>query len=246
MFEIVSTFGEKHKNIYGQNMISSMIKYLDPDIHFTLYYDNNNDFQETDNFKILSFNSRCGEFSKKLKEFGKDIQKKYITNPINSVEYEKKKMFLYDGYRFSFKMLALIDYYENYLTNRYLVFIDGDTIAKCSISSNWLATLIPNGYYLSCLKRVKPNYTETGFFILDNHLPETKIFINNLKELYHNCKLYDLEYFIDCWAFDTARKDAEVTGKSYNLSTTEKDHVWLKSILNNRLEHYKGPEKDQK
>jgi hypothetical protein len=248
MFELVSTFGKQHLEIYGRTMIDSFEKNL-VDINLNLYYDNPEDFINYKKIKLISFNDRCGSQFNEFKKISENFVSSKIRHPINSKEYENNKEFYFDAVRFSFKMFALIDFYYNFFDktkNRYLVWVDGDTEAYKAIDIDWLKLLIPEDYYLSCLKRTKP-FTETGFFILDCKHESTSVFMEQIKKYYYDFELFKLKHFIDCVAFDNARKLVETDlVKSFNLSTTPSGHVWRNSKIIERIDHYKGPNKIEK
>jgi len=142
--------------------------------------------------------------------------------------------FLFDAQRFSHKVYAQLDAFES--GERYVVWLDADCVAKAKLTPEFFIDLL-DGHFCAFLGR-KQTYTETGFLIFDTHHPDMEIFKHRYREFYDKRLLYLLDYWVDCSAFDSARK-----GLSGNNLTPEAEgmiDVFRRSPLGKVLDHDKG------
>ena len=80
------------------------------------------------------------------------------------------------------------------------------------------------------------------------HHPNVKEFADVFENLYTSGKMFELEYQVDCFTFDVARKEIE---NKYNVSSNDitgegglgKKHPFVNSILGTFMDHLKGNER---
>lgn len=245
MFDLVSTFSKEYWDKYGQRMADSYEEHI-VDVPLTIYYDPPHEIDDRyTKIKGVSFDDLCGPVWSRFKEHADPLVRGKIHHPPHSPQYELKQELMWDAVRFSYKVLALIDYFDRFFDpkkSRYIAWCDGDTKANGPVSNEWLQTLIPEDCFLSCFQRTQQPGVETGFFIVDAASEHGARWLNLYREHYWDYKLFDLPFWTDCHAHDRSREIVEQEGgKSHNLSPTPTGNVHKKSHINDVISHAKGP-----
>jgi len=160
--------------------------------------------------------------------------------------YEKPQDYMQDAVRFCHKVFAMT--YAGLYTYRYtdkLFYMDGDTVFHKRLTEDFLNSILPDDCYACYLGRGKaPYYTETGFLGFNCQHPDHTEFMNGMREAYTKGWIWDLDNRTDCHVFDKIRKEFEGKGqKNKNLGDKKGGHVFVRSVLNEYLDHTKGERK---
>lgn len=157
----------------------------------------------------------------------------------------------YDAWKFSRKVFAQFDVLRNYRGK--VFWVDADCVIKKPIPKEFLEDLF-EGKALLYFDR--PGfYTETGFVGFDTTHDEFPGFFEKYVDCYQKGKLFTLNRWHDCEAFDWAMKESGVKGA--NLSpffkipedkkmTLEDLDVMKRSVLGEYIDHRKGGRKADK
>lgn len=168
------------------------------------------------------------------------------TRPLDKVEgwqsfqkdtkHIKARNYLFDAGKFSHKVFAQLDAFEH---ERYVVWLDADIVVTDKLTRNFLKKLL-QGCFCAYLGR-DGCYTETGFLVFDTHHDDFPVFKQRYADYYNKRYLFQLPYWIDCLAFDGARKGLEAR----NLTPEVKGmvDVFSRSPLKDILIHNKGNRK---
>lgn len=146
----------------------------------------------------------------------------------------KPQTYLFDAKRFSHKVYSQLDAFES--GERYVVWFDADIVFKKPFTPAFLKKLV-KGHMCAYLGR-NGCYTETGFLIFDTQHPDFDTFKHRYASFYDDRRLFQLAYWIDCLAFDKARKDLECNNLTPEVSGMV--DVFSRSPLAEYMEHDKG------
>jgi hypothetical protein len=164
-----------------------------------------------------------------------DFKKKYANY--------KYPSYLYDVVRFSNKVFAACDAFEDH--NGVGVWMDADCVTKKKIIPGYIEGHLRDEY-LAMFKR-KGMYTETGFWVMDCSHAEHRAFLATWKKWYEEGAFKNLANWTDCETLDATVRILEKAGaiKTVSLSGShEKDmHPMAKSELGKYIDHTKGPRK---
>lgn len=152
----------------------------------------------------------------------------------DSVAHIESLSYLYDAGRFAHKVYAQLDAFES--DERYVVWLDADTVIKKPFDSSFLENLL-NDKMCAYLGR-KGTYTETGFLIFDTEHEDFPAFEKRYREMYDDRILFMLMYWIDCCAFDTSIQGLEVENLTPDAAGMV--DVFSLSPLADYIEHNKG------
>lgn len=241
----VTTFPNKHYNLYAKQMVESFCQYWPEDVKFWIQLDDEPQSEavinELKGMYKQKFTNRVNDGAtcewtpeylawkarNKDKNWGKDYRKQY--------------------YRFGHKVFAIAKAAQEALFNgsEYMIWIDADVITKKQVTweviKEWLPTKLGGVAYLG---RKDWPHSETGFLIFD--LYKTNFFFRDWLSLYHDEDLDRLlkeEQWHDAWAFDLARERAcQLDNLSEGISGRD---VFEQSPLGQYMEHYKGPRKQE-
>jgi hypothetical protein len=226
-FGIVSTFSDNGYEEYAKHFVSSLENNLDSDVEVFLYVDNVS-IKTKPNIHILN-----------LEKSVPDITEFKLRNKDKTF-----KNFLWDAVRFSHKSYAIWHAAMNSNVN-ILIWLDADTEIINKLSKEYLKKFLPDGYFTSYLGR--ESYSETGFIAYDLRNPHSKEFFSIFKNYYDSDKIYTLEAFTDCHAFDATRKELEIAGKikGHNLTPLQMKHHFNQTF-NGYMIHFKGDRKEKR
>ncbi len=145
--------------------------------------------------------------------------------------------YMFDAGRFAHKAYAQLDVMPRHLPMFY--WLDADIVFHRPVPE-WFLEAIVEDHALAYLGR-KGSYTETGMIGFNTTHPDFGKFESAYRRMYDDQKIYELEFWTDCHAFDAARKG--VAG--HNLSPDGKgvEHVFVTSAFGRFADHRKGPRK---
>ena len=141
---------------------------------------------------------------------------------------EERKGFLWDVKRFSNKVFAQLDAAKD---GEPFWWIDADVV----LFEKPPLELLEQDDLVTFLGR--DSYTETGLVGFNPQHPEWKWFEDRYRGMYTEGRIFDLDYWTDCHAFDFARdgkgKDLTPEGRGY-------ENVMQRSVFGPYMAHYKG------
>lgn len=164
--------------------------------------------------------------------------------PVCRGQLEEGYNYNFDAWKFCRKSFAQFDALRNYKGK--VFWLDADIEFKEPITEKFLEGLF-DGKTLACLWR-EGFYTETGFIGFDTEGEKFQEFLTDYENVYRKGKLFTLERWHDCMAFDYAVKSSGVPFKNlskfYKKNETTLD-VLSQSVLRKYMKHHKGPNKDK-
>ena len=144
------------------------------------------------------------------------------------------EFYLFQAKKFSHKVYAQLDAFKS--RHRYIVWLDMDILVTAEVTEGFLKGLVED-HFCAYLGR-KESHTESGFLIFDTKHPDFLAFVEIYAAQYNERKLFLLEYWTDCHAFDHARDGL----KANNLTPDAEGicDVFSKSPLKDLMIHNKG------
>lgn len=131
--------------------------------------------------------------------------------------YRPVSSYKYDSVRFCYKPYtiaqAVDDYAHNYTR---LLWIDSDTQFHKPITEDWVTEHL---YKEDCLATYmgRPNYySETGVLLFNLEHPNTRAYINSVRQLYDTDMIYLLKEWHDSYVWDAVRQQYEAKGNRFN------------------------------
>jgi hypothetical protein len=147
--------------------------------------------------------------------------------------------YLFDARRFSHKVFAMLDAFES--GSKYVVWVDADMVYTNKLTARFVKRLL-DGEMCAYLGRNKC-YTETGFLAFNTQHPDFAELKKRLTALYIDRLLFILDYWIDCTAFDQARRD--LSGANLTPDAMGMINVFDLSPLASIMTHKKGSNFDR-
>lgn len=162
----------------------------------------------------------------------------------NIKDVPKARGLLETGYNYNFDLWKfcrkMFCQFDNFTEGK-VFWLDADLRIKKPIPGKWLDNLL-SGEPLVFLGR-KDFHTETGFVGFDTNHSDFNKFAQRYVSTLQNGKIFELDRWHDCEAFDWARM-----GMGNDLSPFwmigDDLHVFPKTVLDEYITHYKGPLKN--
>jgi len=168
-----TTFNENGYDLYGKKWIESFIRVANvyPTIRAKIYYEGKTEIEyRHPNLEIVNFKQTI------------PYHRAWRDNFLRASRHDDyvKTMTV----RFSYKSFVIQHALEN-LTNRYLIWLDGDCVFKAADYENFPANVL-QGKFLACQveENWDLNHVESGILIFDSHHPYTKKFNEMFKKNY--------------------------------------------------------------
>jgi len=251
---LVTTFNQQGYDLYGKTMLASFLTHWPKDQRIMVYTENVNlDPELAKNSRILTKDLNQVRDLVLFKKRHENNQKAHGFWP----EGNTVKQFQYDGVRFSHKVFALYDCWNNSPVDyKSMVWLDADTLTFRDIPDNFLETVAPRSYTtrdgakekfgICYLGRIK-QHSECGFVSYNKMHPLMHMFWENFIDLYKNDSMFQLKEWHDSFLFDHARVQFEAKGMK-NLNLTPKfmtGHPFINCVLGEYMDHMKGSRKKQ-
>lgn len=251
---IVTTFNKQGYDLYGRTMLDSFVNHWPKSQSILVYTEGVTlDEPHSNNPRIIT---------KDINQI-RDLslfKRRHANNPkANGFWPEGKtvKDFKFDAVRFSHKIFALYDCFNNPpFEFKSMVWLDADTVTFRDIPENFLETVAPRAYStrdgakekfgICYLGRIK-QHSECGFVSYNRMHPMMHQFWESLIDLYKNDSLFKIKEWHDSFLFDHVRKIYEDRGMK-NLNLTPKfmtGHPFINCMLGEYMDHMKGDRKKQ-
>jgi len=238
MIEVLTTFNKAGWEQYGKRMVQTFIKHWPEEIKIHLYCENvstglqNPRVVEHDIFQV------CPQVEAFVSQNNTDY---------NNGIRDGKRDFKFDAIKFCYKVFAQCHRIQNSSADT-LIFIDADTLTFADPPMQQLKELLPDDHFTAYIGRPNNNklpFAETGYIMYNLKHPNIVNFAEVFEDLYTTGKVFDLEYQVDCYTYDTARRITEQThgAKSNDITGPEglgKRHPFVNTILGTFMDHLKG------
>jgi hypothetical protein len=155
----------------------------------------------------------------------------------DDTKHAKPQNYLHNARKFSHKVYAQLDACGS--DHRYVVWLDADVVITSELTEDFLKGLLGGGFCAYLGREL--TYTETGFLIFDVLHDDFPEFAKRYRSFYDDRYLFLLPYWIDCLAFDVARKGLNATNLTPDAAGMIE--VFSKSPLKGVMHHNKGAKK---
>lgn len=248
-YAVITTANEKIYKDYGRENIETFLKYWPKEIKIHIFLEDYvcNDLRD-ERLIFYDLHKSIPELLK-LKIRNRLRKEEHLLRNQKTLESlktkpHKDKSYLFDYVRFANKSYVIVYGLENIMVD-YLIWLDMDVKTIKQIPYSFLEKICPNDCLVSFLKR--KIYTETGFLAFNRNHPKIKDYINIVKDIYNNDRVYTIEYFqsgfTDCHVFDYAISRITSSGnvKLNNLNLfNDESHPFINSELGIYMDHFKG------
>lgn len=241
-FQVVTTMHYEGWRQYGERMVESFGKWWPEDVELHLYAEN---FTPNKNYKNLVVHN-IFDTCNNLRGFISDYDSEYNRGIRNG-----KRDFKYDAIKFSYKVYAQCHAIKHSTAQR-LLFIDADTVTFAKPPMETLESMVgPNQLcaYIGRENSKRLPFSETGFIQYNLEHASAKDFAMEFENIYTSGEVFSLDYQVDCYTFDTARKRTEqkhnIVSNNLNVGFGNK-HPFVNTILGTFMDHLKGDNRKQK
>lgn len=255
---VVTTFHQAGLEKYGQRMIDSFAKYVDPQIKLHVYAekcipDNPNNSQIT----IIDAQEALPKLNA-FKQKWRGIPKANGKCPWPERRpRDWNKEFKWDAVRFANKVYAVFDACEK--NKDWVVWMDADSVIHSPWSYEEFSELLPNTSWITYVGRGKSNQTwpECGFYGLNLNDVVCQEFLTKFENMYNNAEtgIFTLEEWHDSFVFGTILNQLKKTSPNVIDYTAELSllhattggggHPLINSKLGKWMDHLKGDRKLQ-
>ena len=254
----LTTFNNEGLFTYGQRLIDSWAKNVDPKIKLLVYAEDcEPTVPEGANIQIL--NADALPEKNAFIERWKNDPKATGTPPPEIKRRRPRdwhKEFKWDAIRFSHKVYAVFDAYENEPAD-WIVWVDGDTYVHSTWSYENFAKLLPKESWITYVGRGAGSQTwpECGFYGLNKNDKQCVNFIKEFKDYYNNAEtgIFTLEEWHDSYVFGhilMKHKNYNPRALDYSASIYVKTaktggggHPLINTELGRYVDHMKGDRK---
>ena len=238
MIEVITTFHKDGWELYGKRMVETFLEHWPEDIRIHLYCENIK--TGIDHPRVVEHDifETCPAIPGYLAQHNND----YNNGIKNGV-----RDFKYDAIKFCYKVFAQCHGIRNSKADT-LIFIDADTVTFARPPVDEIQKLLPEDNFTAYIGRpnnTKLPFAETGYIMYNLKHPATTSFADVFEDLYTTGKIFELEYQVDCFTYDTARRITEQNygAKSNDITGPEglgKRHPFVNTILGTFMDHLKG------
>jgi|TARA_B100000073_G_scaffold61757_1_gene45784 hypothetical protein len=244
MIEVLTTFHKAGWEQYGKRMVETFLAHWPENIKIHLYCENVSTGLSHSRVVEHDIFNTCPQIKKYLSQYNTDY---------NNGIRDGKRDFKYDAIKFCYKVFAQCHRIKSSDADT-LIFIDADTVTFAEPPIEKINALLPSNNFTAYIGR--PNnkklpFAETGYIMYDLKHPNIKNFADVFENLYTSGQIFDLEYQVDCYTYDTARRIIEdrYDAKSNDITGPQglgKKHPFVNTILGTFMDHLKGNERKTK
>ena len=244
MIEVLTTFHKAGWEQYGKRMVETFLAHWPENIKIHLYCENVSTGLSHPRVVEHDIFNTCPQIKKYLSQYNTDY---------NNGIRDGKRDFKYDAIKFCYKVFAQCHRIKSSDADT-LIFIDADTVTFAEPPIEKINALLPSNNFTAYIGR--PNnkklpFAETGYIMYDLKHPNIKNFADVFENLYTSGQIFDLEYQVDCYTYDTARRIIEdrYDAKSNDITGPQglgKKHPFVNTILGTFMDHLKGNERKTK
>lgn len=185
---------------------------------------------------------------RRLPEWLTEFKARYGTAPAYNGRYRGRYDFRFDMVKFAHKVAAITEFGVS-VTDGVMLWLDADTFTHADVDEDWLESLFPERAYIAWLERLN-SYPETGFVMFRASHPYHVAFMEAYRRLYTSgdvTKLRETHDAFTLWHFAKIKMaKGKIPAPGANLSgDTNWHHPFVNGPLGARLDHLKGPRKDE-
>jgi hypothetical protein len=246
-YTVVTTFNADGLKQYGQRMIHAFEQLWPAEVDLVVCTENCTPQTSRPNtrvYDLLSLSSALNTFVERHKN-----------NPLAHglagppEVFDPKKSFRWHAVRFAYKIYA-ISLVANYTSGGWLIWLDADTVTHSPIHVTDLDRLCPPDAMIGYLGRGEKYHSECGWVAYNLDHPATRNFIQDLRAMYDQDRIFDLPEWHDSYVWDVIRRRYQDQHKFYNLTSTmpkpgRAGHPFINSELGRFMDHLKGSRKQQ-
>ena len=244
MIEVLTTFHKAGWEQYGKRMVETFLAHWPMDIKLHLYCENVSPNLQDPRVVEHDIFDTCPHASDFIAQHNNDY---------NNGVRNGTRDFKYDAIKFCYKVFAQCHRIHNSTADT-LLFIDADTVTFARPPIDEIQKLLPRDNltaYIGRPNNKKLPFAETGFIMYNLKHPNIKNFAETFEDLYTTGKIFELEYQVDCYTYDTARRITEQNhgAKSNDITGPEglgKKHPFINTILGTFMDHLKGDDRKSK
>lgn len=234
-FHVVTTTNAAGWEETGRRMAQSFVERWTRDARLTVYAEGFDPFV-------------AGVAVRSLPAWLDAFKARHRDNPAANGLRNGRYTYTHDAVKFAHKVAALTDFAES-ITDGIVIWLDADTYTHADVSTKWLESLFPETSYLAWLDR-RNAHPECGFVMYRASHPHHRAFMAAYRDLYASGGLFKLPQTEDCTAL------AHIVGikvanrlipPAHSLSgrANRCSHVFANSELGSRMDHLKGPRKQE-
>jgi hypothetical protein len=246
-YTVVTTFNADGLKQYGQRMINAFEQHWPAEVDLVVCAENCTPQTSRPNVRVydlLNLSSALNSFVERHKN-----------NPLAHglagppEVFDPKKSFRWNAVRFAYKIYA-ISLVANYTSQGWLIWLDADTITHSPIHVVDLDRLCLPDAMIGYLGRGEKYHRECGWVAYNLDHPASRNFIQDLRAMYDQDRIFDLPEWHDSYVWDVVRRQYQALHKFYNLTSTmpgpgRAGHPFINSELGKFMDHLKGSRKQQ-
>lgn len=244
---IVTTFGSTEWPAYARRMVETVAHFLDPAVRFLIVYEGERPTALPPEAEVLGISELVPDLPAILARDRRIAQRRGVLGD----RYDYR----FDAVRFCRKPLVCFAARRRYPQTP-LIWLDADCVAHGELTLAWLRRALPEGCDVSFLGR-GGLYSECGFLGF-NPTPFGFELLHRWAGAYRTGAVFKLAQWHDSWVFDhvrtaLAKPQLDAMGNAKGRSLRQHDlghgagvpgtHVFINSLLGERLDHLKGPRK---
>lgn len=153
---------------------------------------------------------------------------------VDATNHLKPASYLWNAQKFSHKVFAQLDAFER--DDKYVLWLDADVVLKKKVPTSFLKNMVKKSF-VAYLGRGDV-YSETGFLLFNTEHPDFDTFKERYASYYRDRYIFRLPYWIDCMAFDAARKGLQANNLTPGVEGMV--DVFSRSRLDDYMQHDKG------
>ena len=237
-------------NQYGSIFLDEFERYADSDVNLINVFEGEIPTLLNKKNKSITIPLKSDQHVKFQKFFGRlweanGLRIVYQKKQNGADNYNLSWDYKFNAMRFSFKIFSIFLALEHEKMGNNFIWIDADVRCLKKFNASNIDKFMPaNNQIMSYLGR-NNMYSECGFLGFNYNHPETKNFLNRVREIYTTGEIFSLAEWHDSWIWDHVRKEFENKGSNFkNISTNPNaDHPFVNSGLQEFFDHLKGPER---
>ena len=247
-YAVVTTFNDKGRAKYGQNMINSFCQNWPKEVTLHVYPELCNP-AIGDHSRVTLKRLEEVEDLMVFKDKWQDVPKAngdVSNDPVRSKRRDAGKGFKWDAVRFAHKVYAILHCAKETDAD-ILIWMDADTVCHSPITMEEIQRLIPADKDLCFLGR-KGKFSECGLYAMNLRSEAVQVFLKRFQWMYNDAEngIFQQDEWHDSFIFDIVRKHTilnELDWSSHLI--TGEGHPLINSDWGAYLDHLKGDRKTQ-
>lgn len=247
-YAVVTTFNDKGRAKYGQNMINSFCQNWPKEVTLHIYPELCNP-AISDHSRITLKRLEEVEGLVAFKEKWKAVPKAngdVSSDPVRSKRKDAGKGFKWDAVRFAHKVYSILHCAKETDAD-ILIWMDADTICHSPITMEEIQRLIPADKDLCFLGR-KGKFSECGLYAMNLRSEAVQVFLKRFQWMYDDAEngIFQQDEWHDSFIFDIIRKHIVLNELDWSSHLiTGEGHPLINSDWGAYLDHLKGDRKAQ-